>query len=208
MEEIQQPVTEFLHAFNFNKSRRTYNRKASDGMIHVVNFQVGRYPIGDYTIPGFRENLYGYFTINLGIFLPCVFEAEHGAMSKRVIQEYDCQIRERLGTLETGQDSWWPLEESPKQISSTIVNRLKKFAIPFFLNFTNYESVLSYYHTFDRLPFNPEGRSALIAAIVCHNVGNTESASKLFDKAIGSSNNQGFASYVEGIRKFCMNKDV
>src|SRR5574341_1083284 len=90
IEEVQKPVTEFLRATGFKKSGRTYNRVVDDGLIHVINFQMGQYPIGNYVIPGIRESGYGKFVVNLGVYLPCVSQIERGKREKRIFQEYDC----------------------------------------------------------------------------------------------------------------------
>lgn len=73
---VQSSVSPLLKAAGFRKRGRSYNRGVGDGMVHVINFQTGQYPIGEgYEIPGLRESLYGYFTVNLGVHLPQVWNA-------------------------------------------------------------------------------------------------------------------------------------
>lgn len=206
IETVQKPVTEFLRTAGFTKNGRTYNRIVDDGLIHVINFQMGQYPIGDYVIPGIRESKYGKFVVNLGVFLPCVSQIERGKIEKRIFQEYDCQIRERLGVMAERQDVWWSLDTSAQETGTLMVGFLEKFGLPFLSRYVNYATVLSQYRVDGYLPFNSKGRSALVAAIICHNIGDMGSATEFFDKAANSAvenNHSGFGNYVEKIRKLC-----
>jgi hypothetical protein len=72
LDKIQKAVNQKLRPLGFRKLGRSHNRMTAGGLIHVVNFQMGEFPIGDYVIPGLRENLYGRFAVNLGVLLPCV----------------------------------------------------------------------------------------------------------------------------------------
>src|ERR1700709_1123710 len=99
LDNVQRAVTGRLRPLGFKKGGRTYNRILDSGLVQVVNFQMGEYPIGDYVIPGLRESYYGKFAINLGVYLPCVFEIEGEPGPKRIVRDYHCEIRERLGAL-------------------------------------------------------------------------------------------------------------
>jgi hypothetical protein len=69
LDDIQKALTAFLKPLGFKKKGRSYNRHVSDGLVQVVNLQMGQFPIGDYVIPGLRESHYGRFTVNLGVAL-------------------------------------------------------------------------------------------------------------------------------------------
>src|ERR1700761_3958551 len=99
LDEIQKPLTVLLKNLGFRKKGRTYNRLVGDNMVHAVNLQMGQFPIGDYVIPGIRESFYGRFAVNLGVFLPAVRKLEWDRDPPAVVQEYECEIRGRLGTL-------------------------------------------------------------------------------------------------------------
>ena len=133
---VQEPVTALLRAEGFKKKGRTYNRIVGDELIHVVNFQMGQYPIGNYVIPGIRESYYGKFTVNLGVYLPYVSQLERGSVAKRNYHEYDCEIRERLGTLAYGgQDVWWSLDNSARATGELIVGFMREFGLSFLASF-------------------------------------------------------------------------
>lgn len=212
LDQIQKSVAEFLHPLDFRKSGRTYNRAINDGMIHVVNFQMGQYPIGNNVIPDLRENLYGKFAVNLGVFLPCVWQIEFDkTIPKKVVQEYDCQIRSRLGMLVDGQDIWWSLDKSPEKTGKMISAYLEMFGLPFLSKYTNYSGVLSEYQAHGCLPSVSEWRSSLIAAIISQHVGDAESAGKYFDLAADyavSRDKSGFGKYVERMRNLSANSNT
>jgi hypothetical protein len=203
---IQKPVTELLYTIGFKKSGRTYNRTVGDGLILVMNFQMGQFPIGNYVIPGIRENLYGKFTVNFGVFLPCVVKMEHGEWAKRICQEYDCEIRARLGELVEKRDVWWSLDKSPQETGELIAKLIEKNGLPFLSRYTDYVSVLSDYRSNGSIFDKNIGRSALVAAMIYYHIGEMESAKECFDRAIHEaviSNNRGFGNHVENIRKQC-----
>ena len=112
LNDLQSAVhKELLKINGFKKSGRTFNRISSDGIIEVINFQSGRHEFGN-EIPGLRENLYGNFTINIGICIPEYYEHRFDK-TKKFYQEYDCSIRTRIGSLiKDGEDVWWELRQS------------------------------------------------------------------------------------------------
>ena len=110
LDEIQKPLTALLKNVGFERRGRTYNRTVQDGLVHVVNFQMGQFPIGDYVIPGIRESFYGRFAVNLGVMLPAVMKLESARDPPAFVQEYYCEIRERLGALVYEEDVWWDLD--------------------------------------------------------------------------------------------------
>ena len=77
LDRIQKEIFNYLKPLGFKKKGRTFNRQTEDGIYQVINIQSGRYEFGDkYVIPGFRENYYGKFTINLGVMVTDIYELE------------------------------------------------------------------------------------------------------------------------------------
>src|SRR5688572_2664900 len=102
LDKLQAQITAFLKPLRFRKKGRTHNRRTEGGLVQVVNFQMGAYPIGENVIPGLRESFYGKFAVNLGVLIPCIYETEWQKPVPDFTQEYDCTIRDRLGTLAFG----------------------------------------------------------------------------------------------------------
>jgi hypothetical protein len=114
-------VAPSLKGRRFKKQRHTFNRIAELGLVHVVNFQMGQFPIGAYEIPGLRPNLYGKFTVNLGVFVREVYEITQRGPAPAFVQEYACEFRVRLGELlMPPADTWWSLTDD----SSALVAEL------------------------------------------------------------------------------------
>ena len=119
VDQLQKALTPGLREVGFRRKGRTYNRTTSDGLVQVINIQMGAYdPPGTvHAVPGLRENFYGKFTVNLGVYVPEVARyVDWRAETKKYIQEYDCCIRNRLGMVSPeGRDLWWRApRRSPK----------------------------------------------------------------------------------------------
>lgn len=113
-----QPV---LKGVGFRKRSHTFNRTAEDGLVQVINFQMGPFdPPGTVEIPGLRPNLYGQFAVNLGVFVEDAWRLELGRFGptgppavKSWVNEYECQLRRRLDNLDDAArtDRWRPVDE-------------------------------------------------------------------------------------------------
>ena len=193
---VQKATQIFLKSLGFRKKGRTHNRLTKSGLTHVVNFQMGQYPVGDnYIIPGFRESLYGQFTVNLGVTLPCVYFAENNKGIPATVQETHCSIRERLSRLAFGEDTWLDLASDIEDLSAKVVELLDHYGLPFLEQFQSYENVLKYYDKHGDLPFQNSGRASLEVALVAVEIGDNALASDLFDRAY-SHDHKGFKKYV------------
>lgn len=196
LDAIQAHVARFLKPLAFRKKGRTYNRATEGGLVQVVNFQMGQYPIGEhYVIPGIRENYYGKFTVNLGVLLPCIWDVERQKPVPDFVQEYCCTIRGRLASLAFGIDQWFELMPETSALAATLVQLFDKFGLPFLDQFPDYAAVLAYFDAHGDLPFQNTGRAALEAAIVAHHIGNSQKARCLFAKA-HSTDHKGFRQHV------------
>lgn len=54
-------------------------------------------PPGTTYIPGLREDIYGWFTVNLGVYVQEVARHHGGGEARAFVQVYDCCAREQLG---------------------------------------------------------------------------------------------------------------
>src|SRR5690606_24175664 len=85
MDVIQRGVRPLLKEAGFRGSGRTFNRGTPDGLTQVVRFQMGSFdPPGTTDIPGLRENRYGWFTVNLGVYVPEVAKHHGGGEAGKV----------------------------------------------------------------------------------------------------------------------------
>jgi len=199
IDTIQGAVHSFLKPLGFRKKGRAHNRHTNGGLTHVVTFQMGQYPIGnDYVIPGFRENFYGKFAVNLGVLLPCVYEVERQQAPAEFVQDYDCTIRQRLGSLAFGEDKWFDITSDTTGLTKVVIDLLDRFGLTFLEQFQTYEHVLSYYSENGNLPFQNADRASLEAAVIASHMGNLPLSAELFAKAY-ATNHKGFQQHVAEI---------
>ena len=143
LDSIQKEIFLYLKPLGFKKKGRTFNRQTEDGIYQVINIQSGRYEFGDKNvIPGFRENYYGKFTINLGVMVPDIYELESYNKPKDIYQDYDCQIRTRLTHLTTKQDYWWPISNDTEETTNEIIQGLKSNGIQWLDTFESREKII------------------------------------------------------------------
>jgi hypothetical protein len=195
LDEIQRPVSANLKELGFRRQRRTYNRTTADGLVHVINFQAGPYPLGGYEIKGLRENLWGKFTVNVGVVLPTLTEAELGpAGAGKFHREGEASIRTRLGTLVEGRDVWWPIEPPFARVAAQIKSLLERTALPWLDRFPDHRAIVDRVERGDVLPGLLPGRRELVAAVAAHHTGDLVRAKTYFRRARNATGNQGNAS--------------
>lgn len=192
MDAIQADVHRFLKPQGFGRRGRSHNRRTSGGLAHVVTFQTGQYPIGNYVIPGLRESYYGRFAVNLGVLLPCIRELEHRLPAPAFAHDFHCTIRSRLAF---GEVCWFNIGSDTAGLGAQIVGLLDRTGLGFFDPFQSYEDVLVYYDAHGDLPFQNEGRAALEAALVAHHLHDASRAASLFARA-STTGREVFRQYV------------
>jgi len=144
MDEVQTSVRPFLKELGFRARARAFNRITSDGITQVIEFQLARFdPPGTHYV-GFRQNLYGKFTVNVGVYVPELATFAPPAAGKQpFVHEYDCWIRERLGNLGPEHvDIWWDLE-SPHEQAAEVFHRIERYAFPFLAQFETRDAILN-----------------------------------------------------------------
>jgi hypothetical protein len=114
-----------LKEAGFRKRRHTFNRSAEPGVVQVLNFQMGqKLPPGINPIPRLRPDLHGLFTVNLGVAIEeawLLSKREQPAQFPTFLNDYDCDIRERLGRLlGEQQDVWWKLRRDRTKLATDI----------------------------------------------------------------------------------------
>jgi hypothetical protein len=99
-------------------------------------------PPGTTYHPGLRENLYGKFTVNLGVYVPEVAASHGGGAAKDWVREYHCCIRSRLGELGTEQtDVWWSIGQE-KRVVEDLLPRIRHDAMFFFARYESRDLIL------------------------------------------------------------------
>jgi hypothetical protein len=200
MKEVVRELHPLLKEHGFRKQRHTFNRECEPGLVQVVNFQMGPYdPPGTVEIPGFRENLYGKFAVNLGIFV----EELHGYFSReprpKFVGEYYCEIRRRLGEMMPGEgEYWWSLDANPVAVAADVRRALEDHGLPFLESLTSRDVIIrAWYRTGDSIGFPPRG--ALAIALLHWERGEKEVAEKLVRTYLGSELAPAHRDYVKDL---------
>jgi hypothetical protein len=106
-----------------------------------LRFPDGTYEPGpQYEFPPIKVNLYGKFTVNLGVFVREVHEQLTGQPVPRFVPEYVCELRKRLPELLPAADrpitekgvGWWSLDDPPLKTANEIRRLTMDYAFPFF----------------------------------------------------------------------------
>ena len=198
MDELQNHLNPLLRQHGFKKKGRTYNHATAEGLTHVVGFQMGVFdPPGTTYIPGLRENLYGRFTVNLGVYVPEVGGAL-GHEAKPTVHDYDCCIRTRLGR-GAEKELWWEISGGEAVIAD-ITERLLNEAFSLFRRFESRDQILNeFLSETDNTPIMAVPR--IVCAIILLNRGEREEAGRLLSAQARDHARPGHRSYVVGLAK-------
>jgi hypothetical protein len=151
-------------------------------------------PPGTTYFPGLRENLYGRFTVNLGVYVPEVARHLGGGAARSFVQEYKCCIRTRLGRT-ADKEFWWKIS-ADEPLLGEILERLQCEAFPFFRRFENRDQILDEFRTATDNT-NLMAVPRIVCAVILLNRGEREEArSLLAAQARAATRNPGHPSYV------------
>jgi hypothetical protein len=147
MQSVVAIIAPVLNRAGFRKRRHAFNRSLKDDMTHVLDFQMARFdPPGTRELPPFRVDLYGRFTVNLGVYVPEML-VDPGLAPKGWVHEATCQLRKRLGTLlPSGLDASWSLDD-PIDAADVVGSAISSVGLPWLDEFTSRDSVVEAYRT-------------------------------------------------------------
>jgi hypothetical protein len=199
LDRIQEPLAAELRARQFKMLGRTFNRQSADGLTQVIHIQMGSFdPPGTTYHSGLRDNLYGKVTVNLGVYVPEVATKYIGGLPKRMVHDYNCCIRARLGTLGTEQaDIWWSITQE-QAVVEDLLPRIRHDAMFFFARYESRDLILS------ELNGQSENMGGghpprIICAVILANRGDFSSARGLLLKQAQETRNPGHPAYVRGL---------
>jgi hypothetical protein len=190
VDQIQSQVHGLLKGLGYRKKGRTFNRILDSGLVHVVNFQMGQ---------SFQA-LYGCFAVNLGVFIPEVHTTITGQDTPKFIQEYDCEIRQRLGCLLTpsGEDVWWDLTLDTEELSAAVLDSLTEHGLPYLGRFLSRDNIIQEWKAHDQNIGLPP-RAGLSIAIVLASQGQVDQAKHLLQQEHERTRNKRYSALVKDI---------
>jgi hypothetical protein len=197
VDTVQKALHAKLKAAGFKKKGRTFNRTTEDGLVQVINIQMGSFdPPGTTYIPGLRENLYGWFTLNLGIYVPEVAKHRFGSEAKAFVQEYSCCIRSRLGSLGGEESDLWWRNDAGDEVLPDLIARLDRDGLPFLARYATRDAILRELKGKSENPgfcFSPP---RIITAIILVERGERAEAKRLLAEQAGETGVKGHSTFV------------
>ena len=125
----------------FRKSANRFNRRvADDGLVQVIALQLASHrgfePPGSL---GLMPAYYGTYTLNIGVYIPEL--ARTPPSQGGWVADYQCTIRERIGTLLPGrQDTWWPV--GSVDAADVVLDALSTRVLPWLDRLASVEAIL------------------------------------------------------------------
>jgi hypothetical protein len=143
-------------AAGFRKRRHGFNRTTESGLVQVVNFQMGPFePPGSEGAQAMRKslglagNLYGTFTLNLGVYVSDMVLEDYERQAGWV-NEYNCQLRMRIGELlAERRDIWWSLDD-PDVATRVAIDALQEAGLPWLDHLKSRDAILEAYERVGR----------------------------------------------------------
>jgi len=130
---VQEGLASLLRQNGFKKTARNFYR-AHNNRIDVINVQASQWNHGEE----------GKFTINVGVYYPSIAEITDAPPIKGMPKEYDCTIRERIGSLtEENKDTWWLIDSKTDRstMASDVASKVEALCLPWFDKMSSLDAV-------------------------------------------------------------------
>jgi hypothetical protein len=207
LNEIQSRIGTDLKPLGFTEKGRTFRRETEFGILQIIALQAGQFELGRPLPPQarhLRPNLYGKFTVNLGVFVADIHDATNQPISSgRVINDAHCAIRTRLGPLSEGSDIWWSILEADEREIEDIIALIVHVGLPFLDRFRTRDLIVSDWIAFNEGAERLSNVARLDVAKILLAQGDAVGAKRLFEdhlrqwEAKGSeAHRQGHTTYV------------
>ncbi|HEY4113474.1 MAG TPA: DUF4304 domain-containing protein [Rhizomicrobium sp.] len=177
MDDIQLALDGDLKSLGFKKFGRTYNRSHENGIVQVINLQMGMPQPAIAGLPPeaayLRPDLYGQFTVNIGVFVAEIAPPALARKSSRYVQEPRCSLRARLGNLMESErrDILWRLDTPTSAIVEDVKEALFRYGIPFLTRFATRSAIITGWIAFNERELRLSQRPRLDVAIMLDAAG-------------------------------------
>lgn len=159
MQAVVASIAPAMKQAGFRKRRHAFNRSVGP-LTHVLSFQMGAFDPSGVETP-FRPDLYGRFTVNLGVFARDVLRRTRTAGDW--VNEYDCQFRCRIGRLLTpAADTWWALDDPDSATAAAAA--VEGFGLPWLDRLESYDSIIAAFQAGERASIGAAPAGALDVA--------------------------------------------
>lgn len=190
LDTLQARLATVLKPLGFRRKGRFFNRETEPGLVQVIGLQAGQYEIGPPLPPPvqhWRPNLYGQFTVNLGVYVEEVHARDHPAKRLARVADYHCAIRVRLSVLTEDRDQWWPLEAEVGETADDLAAMLLAVGVPFLDRFHRRDAIVSDWIAYNEAERRLSNVARLDVAMILLARGDATTATQLFEDQIASS---------------------
>ncbi len=185
-----------LKRAGFRKRRYSFNRSASDGIVHVVFLWMApKEPPAWTEVPGLRQRRYGSFRVDFGVYVP---EMNRGGSPQSAwINEYNCHLRRTMGQLmspEAPGDLWWELDDPSAAADTHRV--LAEHGLPWLDRFPDRQAVLAAFRREGPLPLGMPPAGALDIADLYRAIGEHSEEERVLRDYLGKPVRRNHAPYL------------
>jgi hypothetical protein len=144
-----------------------------------------------------REDFYGKFTVNLGIFVDEIYERNNPPISQnKVISDAHCFIRTRLGHITEREDIWWSLLHEMNEAIEEISSFILQVGIPFLDRFRSRDLIVSKWQDFNDSEILLTNVARLDVAMILLRRNDLTGATKLFQEHLDDCKNKSHLPHV------------
>jgi hypothetical protein len=224
MKAVVAYVAPLMKEHRFKKRRHSFNRPTDDGLVHVLDFQMGAYEpippeLGLAEKEGYIETRtrifgsfsnYGTFTVNLGVYVP-ELEALMFALAGNppppttFIPEHRCHVRQRLGHLVSDDDMWWRLDLPVAELGLLMTELIRSHGIPFLDRFPERDAIFAQWEEDAALVPSLHPARLQLAVIAFHRGDETRARELLqahYDETVLHARHPGHQKYVERVAAY------
>jgi hypothetical protein len=200
LNEVQNRFARTLKPLGFARKGRTFRRRAEDSFFQILALQAGPFEIGPpppESVKHLRPDLYGKFTINLGVYVAETHERSNPALTEdRVLTDAHCAIRTRLGNIALGEDTWWNLASLDDDGIDDLLALILHVGIPFLERFKTRALIVSDWIAFNERERRLSNVARLDVAMILLKLGDRTAAGQLLQEQIKQTDLPHHAAYV------------
>ncbi|CAN5477703.1 hypothetical protein BH10PSE5_BH10PSE5_16440 [soil metagenome] len=205
LDAFQTELGALLKPLGFRRKGRAFNRQTETGVVQVIALQAGPHEIGPplpASVASLRPNLYGKFTINLGVYVEEVFARTNpDHLPRGAISDAHCSIRTRLSHIMSGEDVWWPLP-TPCDLSQELTAAVLNKGLSFLDQFSSRDQIVEGWVRFNENELLITRVARLDVAMILLRNGDREGARDLFQDHLAQAD--GPANHVEYVRELAI----
>ncbi|MGL4287011.1 MAG: DUF4304 domain-containing protein [Phreatobacter sp.] len=204
LDMVQATLASQLKPAGFARHGRTFNRRAENGLVQVVNLETGRPALG--TIPPLpadlghlARDLSGRFTVNLGVHVREIWDCDNPVPPGSIIHDQHCQIRTRLAELYRLPDAWWSLDQPSYPLALDIGRRMSAVGLPFLHRLGTRAAIIRDWVAFNDAELLLPSRARVDVAVLLAARGDAAGALRLLGEQASTTPLKGHADYVRAL---------